>query len=36
MPLIVVGRPQSFMMSVGSIGELKNASPRSFIDFESV
>ena len=29
-------RPQSRMMSVGSIGELKNASPTSFIDFDSV
>ena len=29
-------RPQSRMMSVGSTGELKNASPTLFIDFESV
>ena len=29
-------RPQSLMMSVGSTGELKNASPTLFIDFDSV
>jgi hypothetical protein len=29
-------RPQSLMMSVGSTGELKKASPTSFMDFDSV
>ena len=29
-------RPQSFITLPGSVGELKNASPRSFIDFDSV
>ena len=28
-------RPQSFITSVGSVGALKNDSPRLFIDFES-
>ena len=28
-------RPQSFITSVGSVGELKNASPRLFIDLDS-
>ena len=28
-------RPQSFITFVGSVGELKNASPRSFMDFDS-
>ena len=29
-------RPQSFITLSGSVGELKNASPRLFIDFDSV
>jgi hypothetical protein len=29
-------RPQSFMTLVGSAGELKNASPRLFMAFDSV
>ena len=29
-------RPQSFMTFDGSVGALKNASPTSFIDFDSV
>ena len=28
-------RPQSFITFVGSVGELKNASPRSFMDFDN-